>query len=500
MNARSSLGSDLKNIGLKSMIYGSGTVLLRVINLLLLPLYTYYLTPEEYGIVAIGASLTALLSIIMPLSLYSAIVPFFFKIDSSVNRRKMMGNIWFGMLASGFLISLVLQIFGHKLFTIVFPQLLFVPYGQISIWTAFFTIFSFLPLGIWQAEEKPTKYIFWTTLTLFLTVGFTILFVVIFRLGAIGYLSGTLAANLIVAIPFTVITLKNIDLKINFSDLKEAAIFSLPLLPHGLSNWVLAVSDRAILQFYVSVSALGIYSLGYTFGMIQIFVGTSITQAWIPFLFKRVAEEGKASESRISRMITYFVFFYSFLAVGLSFFSREIVYLLTNQSFHSAADIVPIIVMSYLWNGLYIIPLNFLMLKSKTVLIPLVTVPAALINIGINISLVPYFGIIAAAWATFFAFLSQLIIVQILAFKAYPFPYESRRIAIVLSVAVFIIFVSMLLSFSPLTNFFLKILSFVLFPILLYFCGFFLEDEKIFLKEKIIKILSSFFNFCTFRK
>ena len=118
------------------------------------------------------------------------------------------------------------------------------------------------------------------------------------------------------------------------------------------------------MQFYVSVSALGIYSLGYTFGMIQIFVSVAITQAWIPFLFKRIAEEGETSEPRLARMITYYVLFLSSIAVGLSLFSKEVIYILTNKSFHTAADFVPIIVVAYLWNGLYIIPLNFLILKS----------------------------------------------------------------------------------------------------------------------------------------
>ena len=68
MKAPKSLSSDLKSVGVKSIIYGLGSVLLRGINLLVLPLYTHYLTPEDYGIVAISASLTALLSLIMPVT------------------------------------------------------------------------------------------------------------------------------------------------------------------------------------------------------------------------------------------------------------------------------------------------------------------------------------------------------------------------------------------------------------------------------------------------
>jgi len=180
--------------------------------------------------------------------------------------------------------------------------------------------------------------------------------------------------------------------------------------------------------------------------------------------------------------------FFSAVAIGLSLFSKNLITVLTNESFHSAADIVPIIVVAYLWNGLYIIPLNFLILKKRTVLVPLVTIPAALINIAINITFVPIFGIVAAAWATFFAFLSQLIIVQIIAMKVYPFHYEFRRILAILFVSGLIISISSFLNISPWTDFFIKILLFLLVPFVLIFGGFLFKDEKLFLKKKFQNI------------
>jgi len=493
MSVKNSLRTDLKNLGGKSIIYGLGSVLLRSLNLLVLPLYTHYLTPEDYGIVAIGASLTALLSLIMPLSLYSAIVPFFFEKMSEANRRRMMGTIWIAMLAGGLLISLLLELLGTRFFDVVFPQLSFEPYGRIAIWSAFFVVFSFLPLNLYQAKEKPQSFIFWTSATLVLTVALTIFFVVFLEYGAYGYLLGTLVANIVMAIPFTIVIFRDIDFKVDFSYLKKALVFSLPLLPHSIANWVLAVSDRAILQFYVSVSALGIYSLGYTFGMIQILIGVSMTQAWIPFLFKRIADEGESSEPRLARIITYYVLFLSIVAIGLSLFSKEVIYILTTESFHSASEIVPIVVIAYLWNGLYIIPLNFLFLKKKTSLVPIVTIPAALVNLVMNFTLVPHFGIMAAAWATFFAFLSQLVIIQVIAMKVYPFPYEFRRIVSLLLVSVLIISISLLLNFSLLENFLIKVFLFLSVPVILFYSGFLFNDEQVFLTNSFKKMIKIFY-------
>ena len=188
-------------------------------------------------------------------------------------------------------------------------------------------------------------------------------------------------------------------------------------------------------------------------------------------------------------MITYMS--YSFQCWQLvCFFSKEAIFLLTDKSFHTASDIVPIIVIAYLWNGLYIIPLNFLMLKNKTALIPLVTVPSALINVLLNVVFVPYFGIIAAAWSTFLAFLIQLCIVQIIAMKVYPFPYETRRIVLILITTLFVVTLGLLFNISLWADFAIKIIFFFLAPTTLFFFNFFIEDEKLFVRKHIIRLFS----------
>ena len=251
-----SLRADVKGLAGRSLIYGLGSVLLRSISLLVLPLYTRYLTPADYGIVALGSTLTALLSVVLPLSLYSSIYRFFFLVQSVTERRRAIGTIWLAMIGISFAISLTLDIVGSRLFATIFPQLPFDPYVRIAIWTAFLGIFNFVPLSLFQAKEQPRTYVRWTSATLILTVSLTILFVVFLEQGAFGYLLATLIANAVFAIPYILVTIRDVDFRVDFSYLKKALTFSLPLVPHGLASWVLSVSDRAILQFYVTVSAL----------------------------------------------------------------------------------------------------------------------------------------------------------------------------------------------------------------------------------------------------
>lgn len=442
MEKSPTIQDDVKGLGYKSLIYGFGSIFLKSINLLTLPLYTFYITPEDYGIVALAVTLTSLLSLIFALSLFSAVTRFYFLYNQKKDKDKIIGTLIFAIIIFGLLLSISLDIFGESFFYIAFPELDFNPYIRLSIWTAFFVLFSFVPLNLFQAKEKPKIFVIYTSITLLLTVTLTILFVVFLKMGAFGYLLAPFLSNGIMVIPYLLSVRNDMLFTLDVSILKKALKFSLPLLPHNIASWALGVSDRIILQAYVSLTSLGIYSLGYTIGMIQIMVSTAISQAWVPFMFKKVADEGESSHERLSILVTYYVLTICLVALLLSLFSKELILIFMNESFHASYTLVPIIVFAYLWNGLYIIPLNFLFLKMKTSWIFIGTLSGAVINVGINLIFVPLFGIEAAAWATFFAFLAQFLIIFSIANHFYKFEYEYKRIIMIISLTAILVVLS----------------------------------------------------------
>lgn len=424
----SSMRADLKGLAGNSFIYGLGSVLLKSISVLVLPLYTRYLTPADYGIVALGTTLSALLSLVLPLSLYSAVARFFFLAGSEQERRRMIGTIWLAMIGFALCIAAAMDLAGPWLFGAVFSKLPFDPYVRISIWTAFLGIFSYVPLNLFQVKEQPRAYVGWTGASLILTVGLTVVLVAFFEKGAYGYLLAALVSNALLAVPYIIVTLRDADLCVDRAHLKNVLKFSLPLVPHGLASWALSLSDRAILQIYVSLSALGLYSLGYQFGAIMIMISGAISTAWWPFVYKRMAEKGDAAKPELSRIITYYALTVCVVAIGLCLFARDAILLLTTESYHPAQAVVPVVVIGYLFNSLYFIPAQFLFVKSQTKWLPVATVAAGLVNIAMNFALIPHFGIMAAAWATFAAFAVMLVLTVLLAQRVFPFPYEYGRL------------------------------------------------------------------------
>jgi O-antigen/teichoic acid export membrane protein len=261
--------------------------------------------------------------------------------------------------------------------------------------------------------------------------------------------------------------------------LKKALAFSLPLVPHGLASWGLTLSDRAILQLYVTLSALGLYSLGYQLGSIMIMISGAISNAWVPFFFRRIAGEGDAAKPALARLVTYYVLTVCAVAVGLCIFARDAVMLLTHESFHPAYSVVPVVAIGYLWNSLYVIPANFLFVKSRTAWLPVATVTAGMVNIGLNFALVPRFGIMAAAWASFAAFLALFVFTWVIARRFFPFPYEYGRLASILVATGVVIGAGLTINLSLPMDILFKTFLFLAYPALLFIGGFFSSRERL---------------------
>jgi O-antigen/teichoic acid export membrane protein len=333
-------------------------------------------------------------------------------------------------------------------------------------------------MNVAQVQERAGLYVLLTGANLLATVLFTVVFVVFLHRGAPGYLMGALVANALLTGPFLWIALREIDLRFDVHKLRLLLAFSLPLILHGVASWALSLSDRAILQRYVSLSEVGLYSIGYQIGSIMVMIAMAIANAWNPFLFRRIAEEGDAAKPSLARLVTYYTMTVGLIAVVLSMFGRELLVALTSKTFHAAYPIVPIVVVAYFWNALYVIPAAFLFLVKRTSYLPIATIVAGVTNIALNLWLVPVYGIIAAAWATFFAFLVLFLIVAAVAARVYQFPYEYHRLAAIVGYGGFLIMVSKLGEALPVPGLLWKLIVFASVPALLTLTPFLTTNER----------------------
>ena len=430
----SGVGNALRKLVGASAVYGLGSVLVRGLAFLLLPVYTRYLTPTEYGIVALTVTCTVVLGMLYPLGLRGAVSRTYYSGGSVEERKERVGTLWIAMIFSATVMALLLDRVGPALAAALLPEVPFHPYLRLAVWTAFLGVLGLTPLVLLQAQERALHYVLLTMWTALTTTAVTV-WLVVRGGGAEGYLQGALVGGVLAAVPFVALTTRQVRPVFRLSVLAPALAFSLPLVPHALAGWALEMSDRAILTRLLPLRDVGVYSLGYQLGAAMGLLTTAFNAAWVPFLFGALKEEGESAHSKLTRLVTYFAIVLCFVALGWSLMVEHAIRLIAGPEFREAYRVTPWVVGGYVFSGLYLIPTNLLFWRQQTRVIPLVTLAAGAVNIGLNLWLVPRYGAIAAAWSTLVAYAILLILTWRSAERLHPFPYEYRRLGLIAGLA-----------------------------------------------------------------
>jgi O-antigen/teichoic acid export membrane protein len=193
-----------------------------------------------------------------------------------------------------------------------------------------------------------------------------------------------------------------VKLTVKKKHLSYSLVFGLPIIVHLLSQNILSTFDQIIINQLVGNREAGLYSVAYKIGMVQIVISMGILKSWTPIFYRKLNE---GSYSDINELAKKYAFIVSFVAVGLIFFSEELITLLVDDRYHEGLLIIPIVVISYFFFFLYTMYVNYAFYHKKTKNIALFTIIAGSVNIGLNYLLIPQFGYIAAAWTTLLSYM-----------------------------------------------------------------------------------------------
>lgn len=432
-------GGGLRRLASASVIYGLGSVLSRGLAFLLLPLYTRHLTTADYGIVAVTATVSSVLGVIYPLGLQGAVARFYFNTTNEDERRATSGTLWIATLVSAGFLALLLDRVGGPVFAALLPAVPFDPYIRLAVWTAFLTTAGLVPLQILQLQERPRAYVALSLSASLLTTGGIVALVVWRNEGAYGYLRGGLLGATAAAVPYAVVAWRNVKPAVRGDLLRAALLYSLPLVPHALAGWALELSDRAILSRFVALGDIGVYAVGYQLGAAMAIVVAAFNSAWVPILFRELAKEDRSVDNELARLVSFYMMVFLFMAVGWALLSPHVITWMLPEQYAGAYRVTQVIVAAHTLNALYIIPINLLFWRKSTWMVPVVTLSGAVVNIALNLALVPRYGAMAAAWDTLAGYAVMLVMAWAFARRQHAFPYPYLRLAkmAVLAVAVF---------------------------------------------------------------
>lgn len=385
--------SDIFETLRHSKNYFFAKVATKALGFISIPIFTRLFTQEDYGIIAVFASYVGIMTVILSLNSYTAIDRYYYEKTDDFGEFIGTSFIFVGLILCVSVIVYVL--FYQQINSLIkLPSLLPI----YLLFACLFAIIRSIYAQILVPQKKSKEFAIINVLNGY--IGFAIAILFVYLLKESRYL-GRIWATLLIGFIFSIYYIKEISkyLKFNFKigHIKYIANFSIPLIPHALSSIILAQFDRIMINNIINTASAGLYSLAYNVGMLMLLFIYSITPALLPDFFKLVDNK---EYNRLDVLFEKIFLIVTTVALGLILFAREIVIILADEKFHSALSVVPIVVIGYVFYGMYIVYGMYAGYKKKTILVSIITITAGISNIILNTIFLPKYGYIAAAYTT----------------------------------------------------------------------------------------------------
>jgi O-antigen/teichoic acid export membrane protein len=426
-------GSARKLLG-NAGIYAVGTLALQGLSAAFTPLLALLLVPAELGLWSLSTSLFNGLSLFYTLGLQGAITRYYYDHEHQpFEQRRFQATISTFLFGWASLASLLLLVIGPWLLGKSASELHFQPYGVLIIAMCFLSVASLVPKALWQAQERPKAFVGVELVASTINIAGSLLLVSLTSIGVLGLFWGRLLSLAVVAVTCLHYSARSFGLALHGPSLRSALLFSLPLVPHLLAHWVLAMADRVLIERALGLAQVGVYAIAYSFIEMVNLVATSVNRAWVPQFTRAYADP----EQRpfVARSITVFVLASLGTAAALLVLSPTLVRLLYNQKYEAAAPIAPILAGAGVFQALYYIYVAGLFYYKKNRLVPVITVSGGALNIALNLWLLPRFGIAGAAWATLAGYLALALGMRWACRLHTRLPFETGRLAKLVAVA-----------------------------------------------------------------
>lgn len=384
-----------------SLFFSIGTFVGKFVNIAMLPIYTYFLTDSEYGIVNTLTGFSALLCIITMLALRASLMRFYGEIEQS-EKSVFVSTVFLVIIANTILVVGIIFAFRKFLMQSVFAGISFWPLIFFTLLNIIFSTIFTSYQTVLQAKQEGKEYTKSNILYMFVHAVLNIVFIVLLRKGANGYMVSLILANCILAIMGIVKLYKSNDItfKANWDYAKKAVKYSVPLVPHDLSNNISEYISKIYLNSFLSYAATGVFSIASQVSGMMSLVQTSLNLAFHPWFNEQMAE-GEAGRENIKKFSVFIFSVYCYFCIVLSFFSKEALYFFASNAYRNAWRIVPIIAISLVIRFIYYTHVLAILYNVKASnFLSICSISGCLINLAASYLLIKNFGLDGAAYAT----------------------------------------------------------------------------------------------------
>jgi O-antigen/teichoic acid export membrane protein len=429
-----SLAREIKRLARHSAIYGIGGLVSRILAVLLLPVYAKYLGAAGFGKIETVVAFTTVLVIVLRFGISSAFFRFYFDSTDQAHRTLVVRtSFWFTMTmaTAGLVVGWVLaaEIDGWL-------RLGDDPWLVRAAFVGLWAQMNYEQLtSLFRVEERSTAFVFASLANVLITIAATLLLVVAWDKGPTGAVVGNFVGTLAVYAVLLAYRRYQLGLQFDRNLLREMNRFGLPLVPSALALWAINFVDRIFIAHYKGQAEVGVYSVAVRISSAVVFLMIAFRLAWPAFAYS-ISDDREAKRT-YSFVLTYLVFVCCWISLALGALAPWLVDILAPKpEFARAAEAVaPLAFAATAYAGYTVLAIGSGRAR-KTQGNWVVAGVAALVNIVLNVALIPPYGMIGAAISTLVAYVVLFAGMYVYAQSVYPVAYQRRRVLTATAAAV----------------------------------------------------------------
>ncbi|AZL86075.1 polysaccharide biosynthesis protein [Aliivibrio salmonicida] len=405
-------------------VYLVSNILNAIIPFLLLPILTRYLSPAEYGQIAMFQTLLAGIGTFIGLNAVGAAERKFYDGDVSETVLKEFNGSCMQILAvSSVLVFICIALFQQQL-----SEFLAIPTSWVlaAVGISILGFISRIRLGQWQIRNQAKLFGMLQVSSSLINMLLSILFVVVLEQGAEGRIDAQVITGLIATMVALAWLYKDNLLQVRLwrpTYIKEVLAFGVPLMPHSIGGVLLNLYDRFVINQQLGIVDVGIYMVAVQLSSAMLIVFDAINKAYVPWLFERLKHNDAQEKQKIVKN-TYIYMVSILLLAGLAFWIGPLfITLIAGDKYKAAGEIIGWLCLGQAFSGMYLMVTNYIFFSKKTSYLACITIIAGLINVILLFVFAKQFGLVGVAMAFTLSKLIHFIMTFYISNNAYKMPW-----------------------------------------------------------------------------
>jgi O-antigen/teichoic acid export membrane protein len=443
---------------------------------LLTPVFTHYMSPDEYGVVATVLMIVPFFIIIFSLTLQASISRFYYKYKSNKTKLKdFLGTSFLSLPIITIVFGLLTFYFLEPFFHYSFPDIQFKPYIVYAIIIGSTQPLTISYFSLLKAMQNIKNYAIIFNIYFFVQLILMFITIVYFHMKQDGYLLALVITNFLFIFVIFALLYKDMNICFKIEYIKESLHYSLPLVASESISLIYTMADRYFIMKFVGLAGVGIYFIGYQFALIISLINRAVNSAYLPFFFEKYENQAK-DYNDIYRIGDYFVYMSAILALILSIISPILIELLFDKSYYAAKDVIFYLSFSSAFTSIYFLNTNVLALNAGLVKLKTIGIfVGTVVSLVLGYILTKKYGIVGASISTLLGFvLSTLMMIYIVHIKT-EFSFNNKK---------FLVFFIIVFSATYIDLYLLDSIAVKLFFILIFLLGLLYIFEKKYLCKK----------------